>query len=210
VPGRAETIVRSALPTAEIDRVVFDMTPDREDGGARARAASHRRAAETIAPWLDAGETVAFVTLGDPNLYSTFPAVVDVLNGVRPGTSVRTVPGICAFQDLASRAGVVLTDGSESLVLVTALEGTAELKGALDDPNRSVVLYKGGRHLPEVAGLLAQRGRLDGAVLGELLGLPGERILRVADAPEAPAGYLATLIVPPVSRVRSSSGGMHP
>ena len=74
------------------------------------------------------------------------------------------------------------------------------MDAALDDPSQAVVVYKGGRHLPEVAKRLAAAGRLDGAVMGELLGLPGARVMPVANATAAPAAYLATVIVPPAGR----------
>ncbi len=81
---------------------------------------------------------------------------------------------------------------------MTALDGPAHLAEALADERRTVVVYKGGRYLHEIAELLALRGRLDGAVVGELLGLPGERIEPLAKVADRPASYLATVIVPPV------------
>ena len=84
--------------------------------------------------------------------------------------------------------------------LVTALDGPEVLDAALADPTQAVVVYKGGRHLPAMAKALAAAGRLDGAVVGELLGLPGERVVPVDEAGDGPAAYLATLIVPPVGR----------
>ena len=67
---------------------------------------------------------------------------------------------------------------------------------ALQDGSRAVVVYKGGRHVGAVAGRLRDAGRLEGSVLGELLGLPGERIAPVADVADRPASYLSALIVP--------------
>ncbi len=61
----------------------------------------------------------------------------------------------------------------------------------------TVVLYKGGRRLPDLAKAAAAAGRLDGAVAGELLGMPGERIGPLSDlAADGPASYLATVIIP--------------
>ena len=57
-------------------------------------------------------------------------------------------------------------------------------------------MYKGGRRLPEVAAQLRDCARLDGAVIGELMGLPGGRNGPVADVADRPASYLATVIVP--------------
>jgi precorrin-2/cobalt-factor-2 C20-methyltransferase len=197
-PGRAEAIVRQALPDLRVHRLPFEMAPgDQTSGGGDLRTASHRRAAERLLPWLDEGATVAFVTLGDPNIYSTFPSLADAVGALRPGTVVSTVAGICAFQDLAARSGTVLLDGVDTLSLVTALDGTAHVEAALDAGDGCIVVYKGGRHLPAVAKLLAERGRIGDAVVGELLGLPGERVVPLADVADAPAAYLATVIVPP-------------
>ncbi|MGH9083360.1 MAG: precorrin-2 C(20)-methyltransferase [Acidimicrobiales bacterium] len=210
-PGRAESVVRDALPDVPITRLVFDMTPDGTPGdadagqqrsdGAAARAASHLSAARALVPWLAAGEHVAFVTLGDPNIYSTFPSVVAALAILGVAVPVDTVPGITAFQDLAARSGTVLLDGTGSLSLVTALDGPSHVAEALRDPDRTIVVYKGGKHVPAIADMLADRGRLDGAVLGELLGLGGERVGPLSGAADRPASYLATVIVPPSAPV---------
>jgi precorrin-2/cobalt-factor-2 C20-methyltransferase len=196
--GRAESIVRQVAPGVDVERAVFVMA---EDGEERARAL--RAAAVRLVEHLDAGRSVAFVTLGDPNIYSTFPAVAAVVSELRPDAPIDTVAGIMAFQDLAARAGTVLLDGRESMALVTALDGASALDAALDDPDRAIVIYKGGRHLPAIAARLADAGRLDGAVVGELLGLPGERWGPAKELADRPASYLATVIVPPVGRTAS-------
>jgi precorrin-2/cobalt-factor-2 C20-methyltransferase len=191
--GRAESIVRQACPGVRVERLVFAMG----DAGTSVEAA-----AATVIAGLDAGQRMAFVTLGDPNVYSTFSSVASRVRELRPEAVIETVPGIMAFQELASRSATVVLENTERLALVTALDGTAALDRALADPGQAVVVYKGGRHLPAMAKRLAEVGRLDGAVFGELLGLPGERITPVAGAAFGPAAYLATLIVPPVGRRR--------
>ena len=102
--------------------------------------------------------------------------------------------------DDAAHAVVAGLDAGQRLALVTALDGPDALAGALADPDQAVVVYKGGRHLPAMAKALASAGRLEGAVFGELMGLPGERMVPVAEAAEGPAAYLATVIVPPSGR----------
>jgi precorrin-2/cobalt-factor-2 C20-methyltransferase len=191
--GRAESIVREAAPEVPVERLVIEM---RRDGGAAVYAA----AAREIAGALDAGERVAFATLGDPNIYSTFSSLAREVRALCPGTPIETVAGIMAFQALAARAGFVVLEGTETLHLITALDGTEALDGALADRARAVAVYKGGRHLPAIAKRLAAVGRLDGAVAGELLGLPGERAGPLDELADAPASYLATVLVPPASR----------
>ncbi|HXR55100.1 MAG TPA: precorrin-2 C(20)-methyltransferase [Acidimicrobiales bacterium] len=198
-PGRAESVVKAALPDLAVDRLVFDMSPE-GSGGEAARAASHLEAARRLLPWLGDGEQVAFVTLGDPNIYSTFPSLVAALGRLGWHGEVATVPGITAFQALAAATGTVLLDGTESLSLVTALDGTDHVAAALEDPERAIVVYKGGRHIGAVARLLAERDRLRGAVFGERLGLDDQRVGPLQEAGDGPASYLVTVVVPPASR----------
>lgn len=190
--GRAEAIVREAVPEAVIERLVFVMHID-----SPARDAAIEHAAAQITAALDLGEHVAFITLGDPNMYSTFSSVAALVAFARPDVPIDTVAGIMAFQELAARTGTVVVDGSERLALVTLLDDASNLDEVLSQSDQAVVIYKGGRHLPAVADRLAALGRLDGAVMGELLGLPGERLAPVAAARRQPASYLATVIVPP-------------
>lgn len=193
--GRAESVLRRADPALRVERLVFAI-----QGDAASQAEAHDRAAARVATHLDAGERVAFVTLGDPNVYSTFTHLAGAVRRVRPEARVETVPGIMAFQDLAARAGVSVLDGSDRLALVTATDDLGAFDRAVGDAGAAVVVYKGGGRLPEMAARLERAGRLDGAVYGELLGLEGERIGRVAEHADLPATYLATVIVPPRPR----------
>jgi precorrin-2/cobalt-factor-2 C20-methyltransferase len=198
--GRAEAIVREAAPDVAVERLVFAMTPD-----PRARAAAIADAATRVAALLDQREEVAFITLGDPNLYSTFSSITTQLATVRPATPVVTVPGVMAFQELAALSGTVLADDQQSFLVLPASDEAASALGgpvasALQDDARALVIYKGGRHVEALAGRLREAGRLNGSVLGELLGLPGQRVAPVAEVADRPASYLSALIVPAKSR----------
>ena len=70
-PGRGDRA--AAPPTPRIERVPFAMAPTPRPGAGPLDAV----AAEPSSVALDGGEVVAFVTLGDPTLYSTFPALAD-------------------------------------------------------------------------------------------------------------------------------------
>ena len=195
-PGRAEAIVRQAAPELAVERVVFVMAPEPAQREQALTAVTDR-----ILAWLAAGEEVAFVTLGDPNLYSTFAAVAERVRHRSPLTPVVTVPGIMAFQELAARAGTTLADEHQSFLVLPAHDPAVSapagpLSAALADGSRTVVIYKGGRHVGAVAARLEEAGRLDDAVLGELLGLPGERIAALAEAAGRPASYLSTVVAP--------------
>lgn len=203
--GRAESIVNQACRGVAVERLTFEMGT-----AADARAAALRNAATRLVECLDAGERIAFVTLGDPNIYSTFSSLAAEVRGLRPEATIETVPGIMAFQALAAQAGTVLLSGTERLSLVTALDGAAAVAAALEDDEAAVAVYKGGRHLPAIAEALGHAGRLDGAIAGELLGLPDQQVAPVADLADRPAGYLVTVIVPPVTRTAGAPSEVRP
>ncbi len=201
-PGRAEATVLHYVDAAKVVRVVFALN-EREDRARR--EAAWDAAGARVAELLRAHGTVAFATIGDPNVYSTFTYLAQTILGLVPGTEVVTVPGITAMQDLAARSGAVLTEGTEPLTLVPVTAGSAVLKEALEGPG-TVVAYKFGRLAGEVATALRETGRTEDAVWGSALGLAEESIRpasELADGGSLP--YLSTLIAP--ARREGGRGG---
>lgn len=189
--GRAEAVVRAGEPDVDVERLVLDTGPDRA-----ARSAATAAAADRLAACLDAGELVAVAVLGDPHLWSPWPALAAAVRRRRPGTEVEAVPGVMAWQELAARTGTCVADGDERVTLVCLGDDPGDAAGAAGDAATTVVVYKGGRALPALARRLAAAGRLDGAVVGELLGQPGERCRPLERQGDRPGSYLATTIVP--------------
>ncbi|MCW8380386.1 precorrin-2 C(20)-methyltransferase [Streptomyces justiciae] len=190
--GRAEATVLHYVGQEKVVRVVFALN-ERTDRGRR--EAAWDAAGERVARLLGEHGTVAFATIGDPNVYSTFTYLAQTIAELVPGTVVETVPGITAMQDLAARSGAVLTEGTEPLTLVPVTAGAQALKDALAGPG-TVVAYKFGRQAQEVAEALRETGRIDDAVWGSALGLPEESVRPAAELDGAPLPYLSTLIAP--------------
>jgi len=195
--GRAEATVRAHAGGAAIRRVAFALN---DPGGVTpGRAAAWDAAARAVATAFTAGaRTVAFATIGDPAIYSTFSYLAQTVAGLAGDVTIETVPGITALQDLAARTGTVLTEGTESLVLLPLTAGADALAEALASHD-TVVGYKlgsaGGPGVDAVLGLLGAAGRLDDAVFGARLGLPGEDIRPASELPGGAAvPYLSTLI----------------
>ncbi|MFE7353930.1 precorrin-2 C(20)-methyltransferase [Streptomyces sp. NPDC057543] len=190
--GRAEATVLHYVVADKVVRVVFALN-ERTDRARR--EAAWDAAGERVAELLRTHGSVAFATIGDPNVYSTFTYLAHTIGELLPGTAVETVPGITAMQDLAARSGAVLTEGTEPLTLVPVTAGAAVLKEALEGPG-TVVAYKFGRLAAEVATALRETGRTEDAVWGSALGLPEESIRPAAELAEGPLPYLSTLIAP--------------
>ena len=186
--GRAERIVSAHVPSPRIQRLMFAMND------AEARAANWDRAGETIAAALRRSETAAFATIGDPNLYSTFTYIANTVRALVPDVEVRTVPGITAMQDLAARTGIVLAEGAEPVVLMPYTAGEEALRAALQRGD-TVVVYKGGRQLPQLLDAVRDAGRIDDAVYGEELGSE-QQALGPAATQDGAGPYMSTVIVP--------------
>lgn len=190
--GRAEATVLHYVPQDRIVRVVFALN-ERSDHARR--EAAWDAAGERVAELLAAHSCVAFATIGDPNVYSTFTYLAQTIGELVPDAVVETVPGITAMQDLAARSGAVLTEGTEPLTLVPVTAGSAVLKDALNGPG-TVVAYKFGRLAGEVAEALRETGRIEDAVWGSALGMEAESIRPAGELDGAPLPYLSTLIAP--------------
>jgi len=201
--GRAEATVLHHAPDARVVRAVFALN-EREDR-ARREAAWDAAAARTAELLTEGGtaRTVAFATIGDPNVYSTFGYLAQTVRALLPRTRIETVPGITAMQDLAARSGTVLAEGTEPLTLVPATADAAVLRSALDSGG-TVVAYKFGRIAPRVRQVLDEAGRSGNAVFGSALGLPGEQLSGPGDPLPDVLPYLSTLIAP---APRSRRGG---
>lgn len=203
--GRAEATVRAHVPHGRIRRVAFSLG---EEHGGTDRAAAWRAAAGTVSAAFAAGaRRVAFATIGDPNIYSTFTYLADAVRARVAGLTVETVPGITAMQDLAARSGTVLCEGTETLALVPMTAGVEAFAAALATFD-TVVAYKGGRRLPDMLAAIDAAGRLDTAVYGARLGLPTQEI-RPAGTVEGAGPYLSTVLVPAARHRDGAHDGAH-
>ena len=144
-PGRLSRAVASEyVSEGQLGDLDFPMTRD-EDELRRAWKA----AAAEIAPTAAEG-TAAFVTLGDPNVYSTFGHLRRTLDRFHPAVDLEVIPGVSTVTAFASAFDVEITAGSE-LVLREAARGAAPV-----GPDR-LVLFK-VTDVPTTHGKLVEAG----------------------------------------------------
>ena len=152
--------------------------------------ASHDRAADQLCALLDEGKTVAFLTLGDPSVYSTYWYVHKRV--CARGYTAQLVPGVPSFCAAAAALNTALCAGSEMLHIVPASHGAAE--NGLDLPGNKI-LMKAGKSILDVRGQLAARGQLDNAALVERCSMEGERIVTDLRELDDPTGYFSIILV---------------
>jgi precorrin-2/cobalt-factor-2 C20-methyltransferase len=106
-PGRlSRSVALEHVPEERIGDLDFPMTKDEE----KLRSAWKAAAAE-IAPNARGGD-VAFVTLGDPNVYSTFGHLRRTIDAFHPDVDLEIVPGVSAVTAFATALGVEIEAGA--------------------------------------------------------------------------------------------------
>ncbi|MGB9660555.1 MAG: precorrin-2 C(20)-methyltransferase [Moorellaceae bacterium] len=134
---------------------------------------SWKSAAEKLVDKLREGKDVAFLTLGDASLYSTYSYLVEMIRKLDPGVSVETVPGITSFSAAAARLNIPLATGEEPLAIIPALQKPEILEELIPRfPN--LVLMKVARHYDDIVRILARTGVVKNAVLATRCGQEGE------------------------------------
>jgi len=159
-------------------------------------------AAKIIADELRKNKVAAFITIGDPFIYSTYIYLLDTLRNNFPCVESETIPGISAFSAAAASIGLPLLRGNEKLAILPV---TKDLKG-LKEPLKkfdTVILMKIGSKLEGVIGLLKKMKLLDSSVLISHAGQSNERIVKdLASLEDKSLGYLSVIIVKCRERTR--------
>lgn len=153
-------IVRDVVPaTARVLGQTFPMSRDWA-----ALVPVWRENAREIAAELRAGHDVAFVTEGDPMLFSTFLHIRELLLAECPEAEVEIVPGLPALSGAAALTGIPLGQGDQRIAVVPATWHEDKLRDVLRDWD-VVVFMKVARVLPKVIDALIETGRLGHAAL---------------------------------------------
>lgn len=158
--SQALEIARPHLPEKiRIERLAFPMTRDKA-----LLSVAWQKAAQTAVEILDGGANAAFLTLGDPLIYSTFSYLLAAARKIRADLPVRVISGITSFQAAAATCQLSLCEGQEHLQLVSGIAPEAELQKLLARPGPAVIL-KAYRNFAAIKEALTQTGRADNAIL---------------------------------------------
>ncbi len=153
-----------------------------------------RLSAGAIAERLKRGLDVAFITLGDPGLYSTFFYLLPYLADMHPGLSMEIIPGVSALNAAAAQALIPLGQADEKIAILPA-----NYRHDLEDTLRrfdTVILMKVQKSFPALREILKRLDLMDRAIYVLRLGLEGERIIRnLAAVTSNDLDYFSLLII---------------
>lgn len=193
VPGNnvkesvAYKIVKGAyvgLDEKELIPVAMPMTKDK-----KVLEANHDKAADDVEARLKEGKNVAFLTLGDPTVYSTYLYVHKRI--VERGYEAEIVSGITSFCAVAARLNMGLVEMAEPLHVIPATYNADTMDDILKLPGTKV-LMKTGKKLKQVRESILESGQA--AVMIEDCGMPTEKIYECAEDIPEQSGYYSLII----------------
>ena len=143
---------------------------------------------------LQRGSDVAFITIGDPTIYSTFFYLYDRLLETDPALQIEIIPGVSSINASAARAKVSLGLADEKIAILPATY-TDDLREVLEKFD-TVVLMKVHKVFDEVRAVLDGMGLADKAVYVSRAGMADERIFGdIREVRESDRNYFSMLIV---------------
>lgn len=152
----------------ELVDLVLPMTRNRQE-----LIGCWQAAAQEVIRFLEQGRSGAFITLGDPTLFSTFTYLMDEIRKQAPHIVFEIIPGISAINYISSRVQMPLAEGEEKLLIIPGPYKTEELDSYMDR-FENIVFMKAGTQLEKIAASMA--GRPDGfkSFLASRCGFPDE------------------------------------
>ena len=110
-------------------------------------------ASEMIAQYLDSGRDVAFITLGDTSIFSTYSYVQKKLID---RYEIETIPGITSFTACAAARNKALVEQNDILTIVPKIDDRLEEVLEYSD---SIVLMKASRNTSRLESTIEEKNR---------------------------------------------------
>lgn len=177
--------------------LVFPMSHDAE-----VLARAWRRASVQTKEVMKSGRDAVFLVEGDASTYSTFSHLARSVQALDAKTEVETIAGVPSFHAAAADLGQPIADTDDTVAIVPASYGIAELDQLLSHFD-TLVLLKVKPLIDDIIDWLVARGLTEHASFIEKAGTPAERIVRdVTLLKGEKVNYLSLLLVRNPGRVR--------
>lgn len=188
-PGStAHSIVSGFVRNKPVLELLFPMAAD-----AGKLNESWNYAAKAVRRELDRGKDVAFITLGDPTVYSTFMYVYRILKS--QGYSAEIVPGVPSFCASAAKAGVSLSEGTQTVAIVPGTIEPEKMDDILDRFD-NIVFMKASAGWEYIKERLEARGLEKKVTVIQRCCMEGERVTHGMDGDMGhKPGYFTILLI---------------
>lgn len=151
---------------------------------------SHERCAQVICNELDKGINIAFITLGDPTIYSTYIYVHRLV--LEKGYDAKIINGIPSFCGAAAKLNISLCCGKEALHIIPASYSDTDLLLSLKG---NKVLMKGGKSILEIKEKLSRLNLLYKSKMVECCYMENEKIYDDMNDLKQMSSYFSIIIV---------------
>jgi len=148
--------------------------------------------ADEIELLLNDGKDVAFITLGDPMVFSTYSYVMEFL--LKRNIEVVTLSGVPSFCNLGAQLNIPLTQGEESLGVVAMTQPIEEIRAILE-AHQNIVVMKISANNALMADELEKRGLEKSFVLVSNIGMETQNVVRDIEVLKGKIPYLSTLLI---------------
>ncbi len=178
----------------EIIEAHFPMRKTKGPGSGKELDAKWDETVKTVSERLKNGIDIAFITIGDPTIYSTFFYLHDRLLETMPGLDIEIVPGVSSINASAARAQISLGLADEKIAVLPATyaENLREILETFD----TVVLMKVHRVFGRVLAALDDLDLTSRAVCVSRAGMEDEKIYRdIRQIKEEDMNYFSMVIV---------------
>ncbi|NOU96487.1 precorrin-2 C(20)-methyltransferase [Paenibacillus sp. LMG 31456] len=139
--------------------LTFPMTRDRE-----ALEMQWNKTVDSVWEHIQQGKNVAFVTEGDPMIYSTFIHLMRLMKERHPEVGIISIPGISSINASASRLGIPMADGDEQIAIVPATEDYDTMRHAIESHD-CIVFIKVAKVIDLMIRVLSDLGLVDKAAV---------------------------------------------
>lgn len=152
-----------------------------------------RQSAHDVLSVLDEGSDVAFITLGDPTLYSTFFHLLDAIHQIARDIEVTVIPGVSSIMAAAALSSQSLALSGEKVAIIPATY-VRDLDGAIEG-FQTVVLMKAHSVIDEIRAVLTRRGLMARAVYVSRAGHKEQIVKPLSEVTSDDLNYFSTVIV---------------
>ncbi|MDM0035111.1 precorrin-2 C(20)-methyltransferase [Variovorax sp. J22P271] len=194
-PGQARRIVDGLLPEGVTEHAMeYPVTteiPVDDPAYNQQLSAFYAQCAARLRALSDAGCEVVVLCEGDPFFYGSFMHLYTRLVETHP---VQVVPAITGMSGAWTATGQPITWGDDVLTVLMGTLPEARLARHMAD-SEALVVMKIGRHIDKVRRALTTAGRLQDAWLVEFATMPGQKVMRLAEADGRVTPYFSIVLV---------------